>query len=135
MPKEKYNEKIRKLTMILGETAERVSQRSGFVQRESKLDGRKFTQAVVLGCLTHADVSLNGLVQGCADLKVEISPSGLNQRIDWEAVELLREVLAESVQQLKTDAPSDSGLLKQFKGVYLLDSTQVQLPDSLVDIF
>lgn len=135
MPNDKYSEKSKKLNTILEGAAQRASAKSGFVERESKLNGVGFAQTLVLGCLEQADVSLNGLVQVSADLKIEISPSGLNQRIDWEAVELLREMLAETVQELKAEKPLDSELLKQFTGVYILDSTQVSLPDCLQDIF
>jgi len=135
MPNEKYNEKIRKLKMVLEELAQKASQQSGFVQRESKMDGKGFAQTMVLGCLEQPDVSLNGLAQMSADLQIEISPSGLNQRIDWEAVELLRELLADSIQQVREGRDGCSDILAQFRRVYVTDSTQMSLPDSLQDIF
>lgn len=135
MPKNKYSEKIRQLKRVLEEEAEQASHKSEFVQRRSKLDGKGFVQTLVLGCLEQAGVSLNELVQVSADLNIEISPSGLNQRIDWEGVECLREVLAESVQCLQGKKVIPIEMLAPFNGVYILDSTQINLPDSLAEIF
>lgn len=135
MPNEQYSEKSQELQRIVEGQARQISQRIGFVQRESKMTGEKFAQTMVIGCLGKSQPSLNDLVQVSADLGVDISASGLNQRIDWEAVELLRELLAESIQQLKGGDQRAIGVLQQFSKVYLLDSTHIGLADSLRDIF
>ena len=114
MPQTKYSEKIEKLKAVLSDTTKQLSRASRFEQRASKLNGVGFVQTLVLGCLEQASVSLTGLVQVSADLNIEISASGLNQRIDWEAVELLREVLAAMVQQVGGEAGTMEAMLQPF---------------------
>lgn len=116
-------------------TAEEVAQSTKFAQRRSKLSGPLFVQSLVFGFIEGPEATLNILTQVCKDQDVEISESGLHQRINERAVKFLKEMFQRSMELLRNDVPLDLALLKQFTAVYLLDSSTIALPDNLKDEF
>jgi hypothetical protein len=119
--------------MFLGEPGDVLGQQADFVQHQSKLGGSAFIQMMSLGSLENGKNSLNGFSQVAADLGLEISASGIHQRLSAEAVALLSEVChiwmqASSSQPLK-------GLLKNFGAVRVIDSSYISLADALAEYF
>jgi hypothetical protein len=135
MPNKKYNPNADKIQELLTRHCQEIERKSKFVERRSKLDGQIFTQILVFGCLKNPHSSLGDLVKVANELDVAISAPGLDQRINPEAVNLLMEILQRSMQELSGQERLDIAVLKHFSAVYLLDSTQVALPDRLSGLF
>src|SRR2546423_14805278 len=68
------------LQTLLTTTADALARRTGFVQRQSKMSGALFAQALVFGWLANPHASLENLAQAAAAAGVAISPQGLDQR-------------------------------------------------------
>ena len=120
---------------FFGETIKARARETKFVQRLSALNGRKFLQAMVFGFVENPDASLNDLSQVCLDLGVDITPQGLDQRINEKAVAFLKKVFADAMDRFKDQLPLPLPLLQQFSAIYLTDSTMESLPANLADEF
>lgn len=116
-----------------GEDIEVIARQTKFVQRESNLNGRAFVQALTFGFLEKDDLSLNDLAQVCADIGVEITAQGLDQRITDKAVAFLKRMFSRAMDIFKNQIPLPLPILRQFNGIYLTDSTVIPLPDSMAE--
>jgi Transposase DDE domain len=105
------------------------------VQRRSKLNAAVFVQALVLGCLRRGETTLTDFAQICAELGVEITPQGIDDRIQASAVKLLSALFQQSLQVFQAPSTLPSAVLRQFNGIHLLDSTQIALPDAMQTMF
>ena len=65
--------------------ADAAARETGFVQRQSKMGGAGFVQALVFGWMGNPEATLEQLAQSAAAVGVEISPQGLDQRFTSEA--------------------------------------------------
>ncbi len=120
---------------VLGEAADEAARITGFVKRKRKLDGASFVQTTVFGWLGNGQASSSELNQAAAAVGVNISPQGLTKRFTAEAAACLRQVLETAVGQVVEAEPVALSLLERFNGVYLLDSSTVELPDSLATLW
>src|SRR5512135_207730 len=118
---------------LLTKTANELARSTGFTQRESKVTGAVFAQALVLGWLANADATLEELTQGMAALGVSLSPQGLEDRFSPQAAELLKQLLERATQHLIAVDPVAIPVLQRFQGVYLQDSTTITLPKELAE--
>lgn len=116
---------------VLTESAERAAVESGLVQRQRKVTGANLSQTLVLGWLSNPEATLEELCQTGAAVGLEITPQGLDQRFTPEAGQFLEGLLAETVTALFAADPVAVPLLQRFNGVYISDSSFVQLPDEL----
>lgn len=119
------------LQEILTTTANDLARMTGFTQRQSKVTGAVFAQALVLGWLANGEATLEELTQGMAALDVSLSPQGLENRFNKQAADLLKHVLQRATQQMIAVDPVAIPLLQRFQGVYLQDSTTLTLPNEL----
>ena len=97
MSKAEFNRKSRHLHGLLNRLTTHMSYETGFVQRASKMSGAIFAKTFVLGCLDNPQASLNDLVQYSQRLGVSISEAGLQQRIQQPGVDLLRDLMQDSI--------------------------------------
>jgi hypothetical protein len=133
MPQNQYH-KVRVVVQTVLESVSRTAGReSGFVQRASKVTAERFVQMLVLSCLERADAALEDMVEVGRDLGVEVTASGLDQRITDEAVRLLQCVLQALVAQSQRVTPAECAVLQSFAAVYLEDSTYLSLPEHLAN--
>lgn len=122
------------------ETVEQIARKTGFVERESKFGGIEFLGIMTQGLFAEPDASLNRMAAMAKEInpELEISGSGIHQRIDETGVAFLREhlwkalELSISKEEIDESVPS---LLENFQSVYLLDSTITPLPDNLSAIW
>ena len=121
----------KKIKAFFGDTVNSIARRTKFVQRHSALDGRTFLQALVFGFIENPHASVNGLAQVCADLDVEISPQGIDARINPYSVVFLRELFGQAIETFKNDTPLPLAVLQQFTAVNLLDSSVLTLPENM----
>ena len=108
---------------------------TGFVQRQSKLTGAGFVQTTVLGWLIHPDATLEQLSQTAAALGIPISAQGLDQRFTSAAADLLETVLDAAVGMILAADPVAIPLLRRFTGVCVQDSSVVNLPAALANVW
>ena len=120
---------------VLSTVADKAARQTGFVKRESKLTGAKFTQTTVLGWLNKPDASLGELCQTAASIGVTITPQGLDDRFTPEAAALLQQVLNAAVGEVIASEPVAIPILRRFNGVIVQDSSIISLPDVLAELW
>jgi hypothetical protein len=136
MPEIHYSAKVgQRVQQILTKLSEEIGVESGFVERKSKLGGAQFSQMMVLGCMKKAKMSLEELAQVSEELGTPVTDSGVDQRIDEEAVSMLQQILQKSLTALPGKKTLAVGMLARFGAVYLLDSTQLELPAHMAKCF
>jgi hypothetical protein len=118
---------------ILSETAHKVAAESGLVKRHRKVNGANLCQTLVMGWLSNPAATLEELCQTGVAVGLEISPQGLDQRFTKETAVFLQQMLEETISATFFAEPVAAPLLQRFNGVYLTDSSIVQLPDELWD--
>jgi len=123
------------LRTVLTRGANRAARATGFVQRRSKLSGAKFVQTLVFGWLAKPDATYEELVQTAATLGVKLTAQGLEQRFSEQAAQCVARVLQAAVGQVIAAAAVAIPLLQRFRAVYVDDSTQVQLPAVLAEVW
>jgi hypothetical protein len=120
---------------ILGPVAEQLGWQTRFQQRKSKLNGSEFVQCIVFAGLANKDVSYTQLCESALDAGVVISPQGLEQRFSPASAELCRRVLDAAVKVVLTGYSSAIPVLMRFHGVYLRDSSVINLPIELFSVW
>ncbi len=135
MSENEFTKRSEKLQDFLEITSRQAGRESGFVKRASKLTAAVFVKSLVLGLLEKGDASLSDMVQVSAKLGVNISESGLAQRMNEGAVKMLRELVQVGIGQLGELVSQDNALFKGFSAVNIIDSTQVKLPESCAGWF
>lgn len=135
MSQQEFNRKSQQVQNFLEDVAYDISRETGFVQRESKMNGKVFAQTLILGWLDNPEASLNELVQCSAQLGVTISESGLQQRLNQQAVEFLKRLFAYSLTTFREGVRLPTEVLKHFSQVNILDSSIITLPAALREVF
>lgn len=123
------------LRTVLTTTANRAARATGCVQRRSKLSGAKFLQTLVFGWIGNPDASYEELAQTAATVGVKISAQGLEQRFTEAAAQCVERVLQAAVRHVIAAVPVAIPVLQRFRAVYVDDSTQVQLPPALAQVW
>jgi hypothetical protein len=121
------------------DVVEGTARETGFVQRESKLGGTEFLGIMTQGLYSHPDATLDQMVAMGKDInkELEISPEGLHQRINDSSVDFLKSMLSKALELSVSKLIDESvpEILRHFGKVYVLDSTQVSLPDKLSSVW
>jgi hypothetical protein len=118
---------------FFGSAVEKVARCTEFVQRASKLGGQVFLQALVFGYIENPEASLVDLAQVCCDLGVDITPQGLDERINEHSVNFLKEMFAKAMETFRNTIPLPLFIVQQFNGVNILDSSVLALPDNMAE--
>lgn len=116
---------------VLTVCADKAAEESSLIQRQRKVTGANLSQTLVLGWLSNPQATLEELCQTGAVVGLQITPQGLEQRFTPEASQFLEGLLAETVTALFAAEVVAIPLLQRFNGVYISDSSIVQLPDEL----
>lgn len=124
------DQSVQKLADFFSE-AESVARATGFVNRRSPLTGLMFLQALVIGFLKHPRASLLQIAQECAGLGFAISPQGLHERIQEQAVAFIQAMYQRALEQFKNRLALPIAILQQFTQILVVDSTFDELPDTL----
>ena len=135
MLKKEFTRRSEQMQDILAMSSRQAGRASGFVQRESKLTAGLFVKTLVLGLLEKGEASLNELVGVGQRLGVEISASGLAQRMTGAGAEMLKQLLVEQLQVREEELGGGMGILKGFSAVNIVDSTQISLPENCQAVF
>lgn len=130
-----FTRKAAQMQVFFEDVAQQAAIETGFVQRKSKMNGARFSQTLVLGCLEKPQASLNDMAQVSADLGVTITGEGVNSRINAFAVQFLERLTQQALCHFQAQMPIELHLLKPFTKVNLVDSTIFKLPDFLESHF
>jgi len=123
------------LQALLIEDADRLGRETGFIKRERKFKGSSFAQTLVFGWQANPRASLEELCQSAKLCGVQISPQGLQERLNAAGANFLKKLLEQSLTYLVEGERSSLQLLEQFNGIYLQDSSIVSLPRELVHLW
>jgi hypothetical protein len=121
-----------KIHTFFGESVTSVAHQTRFVRRTSHLDGLSFLKALVFGFIEKPRASLNELAQVCFDLGVEITPQGLDERINAYSVAFLKTIFARAIEMFQNSLSLPLPILQQFSAIRIVDSSVKELPDSLM---
>lgn len=106
------------------------------VKRLRKLDGTLFLKTLVFAFLQKDHPSLSEIVQIASSLDLSISEQGIANRFDENAFKFLEAVFFEGAQQLlKSKVKVDLELLNKFNGVFICDTSIIDLPDYFYKMF
>lgn len=119
----------------MGKRARVLGEQTGFIERERKFDGASYAKTLVFGWLGNPEATLDELAQAAGVVGVNISRQGLDDRFSPKSAALMKAVLAETLKASVSGRKVPVKLLDQFKGVYLLDSSIIQFPESLIHIW
>jgi hypothetical protein len=112
-----------------------LARQTKFVQRESKLNGEKFTTMMVFAEGSLADTSL---IELCEDYwynnTEKITKQSLHERFNKYAVAFLK-LLLKNVLARQINSHGFKELLPRQKAIKVKDSTSFQLPEELKNIF
>jgi Transposase DDE domain len=82
------------------------------------------------------DCSLDALTRAAAAQQVHISPQGLNKRFTETATVFLKQVIEQAIgTAIQADRCTNWALPRRFPEVYVHDSTQIMLPDTLCSLW
>ncbi len=120
---------------VLQEVADELGIETGFIQRKRKFSGASFVQSLVFGWLAKADCSMEELSQSAANIGVQVSRQGIDERFNAVAAKFLQRMVEETVRCVLHRSSVTTAILKRFNGVYVEDSTVLKLPAALKDIW
>ncbi|HET8647668.1 MAG TPA: IS4 family transposase, partial [Vicinamibacteria bacterium] len=123
------------LQAVLTVEADRAAQATGCVQRVRKFRGATLVQTLVFGWLAQPEATGTQLRQMGVRLGVVASLQALAQRFTPALAACLERVLEAALRQVVVSDPTVIPLLARFRGVYLLDSTTIALPDALATVW
>jgi len=135
MPTAKDNTRAKQLHEFLNERAHLLGKVSRFVQRVSKLSAEVFVKTLVLGLAAKPQASLSELAEQSAAMGVQISPQGLDERINRRAVTLLQGLFEQAIQVFQSQTKLLGGSLTQFDSIQILDSSIIALPAAMQTLF
>jgi hypothetical protein len=124
------------LQHLLINDANELGRASGFIQRERKLNGASFAQSLIFGWQANPQASLEDLCQSASVCGVDISPQGLQERLNSpQAHHFLHQLLLKAIGYLVAVESKRHDLLASFNGVYIQDSSKIELPACLHTIW
>lgn len=122
------------LQKLLITDAKKLGRASGFIQRERKLNGATFAQSLIFGWQANPNASLEELCQSARVCGVEISPQGLQERLNSpQAHAFLYQLLMKALSYVVEAEGERRDLLARFNGVYIQDSSKIELPAPIND--
>ncbi len=116
---------------------EQLAKNVGFVKRKSKYRAQDL---VALCIWLNQNIAHTSLVQLCSRLEantgISMSPEGLNQRFNSQAVQFLQQLLAHLLhQQFCSSSKIPTLYTNYFRSIRVLDSTHFQIPDKFVSTY
>lgn len=122
---------------MLPDALEQLAKNIGFVKRKSKYRAQDL---VALCVWLSQNVARSSLTQLCSRLEantgISMSPEGLNQRFNPQAVKFLQQLLAHLLhQQFCSSSKIPTLYTNYFRRIRILDSTHFQIPDKFTSTY
>lgn len=116
---------------------DQLARKIGFVQRRSKYRAQDL---VALCVWLSKNIAHTSLTQLCSRLEantcISMSPEGLNQRFNPQAVQFLQQLLAHLLhQQFCSSSKIPTLYTNYFRRIRILDSTHFQIPDKFTSTY
>jgi hypothetical protein len=117
---------------LLMNEADELGRRSRFIKRERKFSGRSYAQMLVFGSMGEPELSYTDMVQYAKLAGTEVSAQGVAARFTEEGAQFLAALLEKAVHRVVESRASEMiPILNKFTGVYLRDSSVINLPAHL----
>lgn len=120
---------------VLTSVARKAGAATGFIKRMRELTPEAFSQGLIFAWLQNPDATLEQLAQSVATAGSTLSTQALDQRFTREAASFFEVLLIASVSQMIAGHPVAIPLLQRFQAVHILDSSSIQLPRKLVEVW
>lgn len=121
---------------LLGPVADELAEAVGLVRRERTVTGSRFAQALVFGLMSNPCSSMEELSQSFTNSSQKrLSRQGLDGRFTARAAWFMERLVEAGVQLVLRSHAQANALLNRFKGVYVLDSTVIRLPEALRELW
>ena len=114
---------------VFGAIAEEVGQQCQLIKRKRVFTAKSLAKTLVFGFLQNPRASWEELAEVAATCGASVSPQAIEQRFTPTLVSFLFRLCEAMFGQAVAAAPAMTPLLQRFNGVYLQDSTTLQLPD------
>jgi hypothetical protein len=118
---------------VLHEKADDIAKTHPFFEREREITGSSFVRGLVFGWMQNPQASLDDLSQSIGNAGTPVTRQAVHQRLNAKGADYLHEVLQVGLKQTVQGMQVSQGLLSRFQGVYVLDSTQLELPVELAE--
>lgn len=115
------------LQRVFTTVAEDLAKECGL--RTRKFSGATLAQTLVFGWLSKPAATLEALAQQAAVFGVQVSPQGVARRFRPGLATFFQKLLEAAVREVVTADPQAVELLRRFPGVFLHDSTVINLPN------
>lgn len=122
-----------KIVGFFSEQIEDTARQTKFVRRRSEITGLNFVKALVLGFLEKPASSLNEISQSFLDIGVNVTPQGIDERINAFSVDFLRAIFSQALEIFKNKCPLPLAVLRQFSAINIVDSSTKSLPENMAD--
>jgi hypothetical protein len=119
------------LQELLTTTADEVGRSSGFIQRQRKLSGSSYAQALVFGWMSNPGSTMSELASAAATVGVAISKQGLDERFNERSADFMSGLVQRAIGRMVEGEAVQTGVFGNFKEVHVQDSTSISLPDTL----
>jgi hypothetical protein len=123
------------ITEFFKGSANKIGRTTQFVQRKSKLTANIFAESLVCACLSDKKISLEELCGFMKEKGVSISKQGVNERFNEAAVRLFQQLFDKALKEFKVEQTSVFKLLQPFSSVKIQDSSGIELPSCLKNIY
>lgn len=119
------------LQRVFTTAAEELAKDCGL--RTRKFSGSTLAQTLVFGWLCKPMATLEELAQQAAVFGVQVSPQGIAQRFSGALATFFQKLLETAVCEVLASNPKSIELLNRFQGVFVHDSTVINLPPQFAD--
>ncbi len=115
---------------LLNEKADNISLSTKFIKRKRKISGSSFAKAMIIGNLGR-EYSLEEICGLFSQEDISITKQGLDFRFTKESVEFMENLHREALGMMENSLSINCPVLKMFNSVKLLDSSYINLPESM----
>ena len=129
------NVDLQAVQTLLVDSTRQANDYCHYSQRNRQMHAAQFVQLLVLGWLHNPQASLNELALQSGRLGFSISAQGLDARLTDRAVAFLAAVLQETLIHSHQQIPLAHEKLRRFSYIFVTDSTQIRLPETLTTVF
>lgn len=118
---------------LLGNDLESLGASTRVIRRQRVFSAATLARTLVFGFLSKPRATWDDLALMATQCGAPVSPQAIEQRFTPALVSFLLELLRRATKQIVAADPSTTKLFQRFNGVFLVDSTSVQLPDEYAE--
>lgn len=133
----KYTRFAKTLQDLFQDTAEKISKKTNFIQRNRKLTAFMWLYVLVMQWLIYKHLSIGEMITEFAANDVNITPQAICKRFGEEKTTVFMEqiFLEAMTRLLEEGSPALLPVSSKFKGIYIGDCSTISLPADAADLF